>query len=145
MRRRPMNNFPLRVSNTAIAVAFLMLLSGCSAAPAPKLSVALFQNRADYATRTLEVEITNRGDTDVVITAASFTSAFFEGSGTAGHLPYTLVAGTTTDFPATVPPVTQARSIRAASVSAQNLRRWRFRFGHKIKMDTPSRPPFASS
>ena len=81
-----------------------MLLSGCSAAPAPKLSVALFQNRADYATRSLQVEITNRGDADVVITAATFTSDYFEGSGTAGHLPYTLVAGTTTDFPATVPP-----------------------------------------
>jgi len=104
MRRRPMSTFPLRVSSAVIAAAVFLTLSGCSAAPAPKLSVALFQNRADYATRSLQVEITNRGDTDVVITAATFTSAYFEGSGTAGHLPYTLVAGTTTDFPGTVPP-----------------------------------------
>ncbi|MBC7403557.1 MAG: hypothetical protein H7279_10365 [Microbacteriaceae bacterium] len=87
----------------SLAAALLLLLSGCSAAPAPKRSVALFQNRADSATRSLHVEITNRGDKDVVITA-TFTSDCFEGSGTAGHLPYTLVAGTTTDFPATVPP-----------------------------------------
>ncbi|MHC5794541.1 hypothetical protein ACVXZ4_00130 [Lacisediminihabitans sp. FW035] len=87
-----------------IAAAALLLLGGCSSEPAPELSVSLFQNRADYATRSLQVEISNRGATDVVITDATFTSPFFAGSGTAGHLPYTLVAGTTTDFPAKVPP-----------------------------------------
>lgn len=93
-----------RPALTLLAAALLILLSGCSSEPAPKLSVSLFQNRADYATRSLQVEITNRGATDVVITRATFTAPFFAGMGTARHLPYTLVAGTTTDFPAKVPP-----------------------------------------
>ncbi|MES2093664.1 MAG: hypothetical protein V4531_07620 [Actinomycetota bacterium] len=87
-----------------LAAVILLLVSGCSSETAPNLSVSLFQNRADYATRSLQVEITNRGETDVVITAATFTSAYFDGIGRAGRLPYTLVAGTTTDFPARVPP-----------------------------------------
>jgi hypothetical protein len=94
---------PVRAA-IGLSAAILLLAGGCSSQPAPKLSVALFQNRADYATRRLQVEITNRGNIDVVITAATFTSPFFEGRGTAEHLPYTLVAGTTTDFPAQVPP-----------------------------------------
>ncbi|WP_394770825.1 hypothetical protein [Lacisediminihabitans sp.] len=88
------------------AAAAMALLGGCSTAPAsaPKLSVALFQNRSDYAPRRLEVEITNHGSAAVVITTATFVSPYFAGTGTAGHLPYTLVAGTTTDFSAEVPP-----------------------------------------
>ena len=97
----------MKTSHAAIGLtlaALLLLLGGCTGAPTPKLSVSLFQNRADYATRRLQVEITNRGTTDVVITAATFISPYFTGSGTAEHLPYTLVAGTTTDFQAKVPP-----------------------------------------
>ncbi len=87
-----------------LSAVIVLLVGGCSSAAAPRLTVSLFQNRADYATRSLQVEITNRGETDVVITAATFTSAYFDGIGRAGRLPYTLVAGTTTDFPARVPP-----------------------------------------
>lgn len=100
-----MRTGPARAAVGLSVTALLLLLGGCSSEPTPKLSVSLLQNRADYATRRLQVEITNRASTYIVITAATFTSSFFEGTGIAGHLPYTLVAGTTTDFPAQVPPL----------------------------------------
>ncbi|TXN28134.1 hypothetical protein [Lacisediminihabitans profunda] len=102
MRRPSRESIRLLAGMLAVATA-MALLSGCSTAPPPKLSVALFQNRTDYAPRLLEVEITNHGSGDVVITAATFVSPYFAGTGRAGHLPYTLVAGTTTDFSAQVP------------------------------------------
>jgi hypothetical protein len=106
-----------RLAGILAAATVLCLASGCSTAATPKLSVALFQNRSDYATRRLEVEITNHGSADVIITKATFASPFFAGTGTADHLPYTLFAGTTTDFSADVPPAVCPRSDAKSTVS----------------------------
>ena len=129
-----------RVVAAVIVAVLLAILSGCSSEPAPKLSVALFQNRADYASRSLQVEITNRGSADVVITAATFTSPFFEGTGTAGHLPYTLPAGTTTDFPARVPPaVCDGKDVRPSVTIAATTKS-----GAKVSVSTTPAVPFNS-
>ncbi len=108
---------PRRATIGAALIAMLVALSGCSSEPVPKLSVALFQNRADYASRSLQVEITNLGAEDVVIRRATFTSPFFETGGSARHLPYTLTAGSTADFPATVPAALCAPSGAKPSVT----------------------------
>lgn len=94
---------PVRAAAGLLVLVLLALMGGCSSAPAPDIGVSLFQNRADYAPRIMEVELTNHSTEDVVITGATFTSSFFAAPGKAGHLPYTLVAGTTTDFPAKIP------------------------------------------
>lgn len=123
MMRRPLGR-SARLAGILGLAAVLSLVAGCSTAPTPRLSVALFQNRSDYATRRLQVEITNHGPGDVIITKATFVTPYFAGTGAAGHLPYTVHAGTTTDFAADVPPaVCDARSTKpSVSITGTDAR-----------------------
>jgi hypothetical protein len=99
-------------------VATGVLLAGCSASADPvTLSAALLQNRDDYAPRLVQIAITNTGSQAVEISKATFESPYFSGTGEATHLPYTLDAGMTVDFPAPIPAAVCEPSVGEPSVS----------------------------
>jgi hypothetical protein len=83
-----------------VALVALSVLSGCSA-PAAKpadLAVKVYQLRSDYAIRGAQIEITNRGSSDLTITSASFGSAWFASTVFSPSAPNPLTAKNTVDF-----------------------------------------------
>ncbi|HEY4226096.1 MAG TPA: hypothetical protein VGM70_09805 [Pseudolysinimonas sp.] len=78
----------------------LAALTGCSA-PAARpadLAVKVYQLRSDYAIRGAQIEITNRGSSDLTITSATFSSAWFAKTVTSPSTPNPLLAKSTVDF-----------------------------------------------
>jgi len=92
---------------TLVGVA--LLLTGCTdaappTAPTVAIDVSVFQYRSDYAPRRAQIEISNRSAHDITVTAARFSSAWFDGAVASESTPSRVLAGATTAFPVTLAP-----------------------------------------
>ncbi|MBW4033072.1 MAG: hypothetical protein HIU88_10465 [Acidobacteria bacterium] len=85
---------------TLVAANLLSGLSGCSAAPHKPipLTVAVFQQRTDYAIRGAQIEVTNPSSLDVQVTSATFASSWFTATMSSPSTPTTLRSKSTTDL-----------------------------------------------
>jgi hypothetical protein len=81
----------------------LLCLVGCSAARSDPVSVSVFQYRSDLAVRQAQIEVHNRGATDLTVTSATFSSDWFAGRRASRSAPSSVPAGSTIDFPVVLP------------------------------------------
>lgn len=68
------------------------------------IATKVLQYRSDYGPRQLQLEITNAGQSDIVVTSATFDSPFFTRSVTWNRFPANVLAGGAVDLPVALPP-----------------------------------------
>jgi hypothetical protein len=68
------------------------------------IAAQVLQYRSDYGPRQLQLEITNAGHSDIVVTAATFRSPFFTRPVTWNRFPANVLAGGAVDLPVVLPP-----------------------------------------
>ncbi len=100
MRQRRGTTAIAGLAATLVAASLLSGLSGCSAAPRKPipLTVAVFQQRTDYAIRGAQIEVTNPSSLDVQVTSATFASSWFTATMSSPSTPTTLRSKSTTDL-----------------------------------------------
>ena len=101
------------VAAGALALGFALLCGGCSV-PQPDLvpgassavgsglSVELLQLRTDYASRGLQLAVTNAGDAEVTVLSAGFASPFLVEPVTVPKAPSVIAAGRTVNLSTTL-------------------------------------------
>lgn len=82
----------------------LLLLVGCSSRQPVPLSLSVFQYRSDLAARQAQIEVRNRGQVDVTVTSATFSSDWFAGLRSSLSTPSHVPSESTIDFPVALPP-----------------------------------------